>query len=114
MDGARMRDEVQPRPGIADEELAWKEVTFQPIASATGEDDVSRHVSAAVRQRIHVIQRREVELESRGAVHAAAAAVAHCGSLDRPLLVPGGNLFGPAWRSARDTRKGNTVNVPTS
>ena len=93
---ARMRNEVESCPRVTSKEFVRQQITLEPIAAAAGEDDVPGHVRAAVRQRIHVIERGEVELQGRGAVHAAAAAVAHRGSLDRPLLMSGGDLFGPA------------------
>lgn len=69
---------------------------------------------AAVRQRIDVIERREVELERFGAVHAAPAAVAHRRALDGPLLVTGWNVFVPARVDAGNAGEANTVIVPTS
>jgi hypothetical protein len=40
-----------------------------------------------VRERVHVVQRREIELERGRAVDAATAAVAHRGPFDGSLLM---------------------------
>ena len=113
MHGARVGDEVLSRPRIAREELGRQQVSLQAIAARAGEDDVARRVSAAVRQRMHVVERREVEFEWRAAVHAAPAAVAHRGSFDRSLLWAGGDCFCPA-ADARRAWEGDTVELPTS
>jgi hypothetical protein len=66
-----------------------------------------------VRERMDMVERREVEVERRRAVDAAASAIAHRGALDRPLLISGSRLRG-ASRGAGWTggsRKGHVVNV---
>jgi len=70
-------------------------------------------VRSTMSQRMHVIERREVELELRPAVDAAATAVAHRGSLDRSLLMPRRDFLGPA-ADARRAWEGDTVEVPAS
>jgi hypothetical protein len=70
-------------------------------------------VSAPVRQRMHVVERRDVKLQRRTAVHAAAATVPHGRPLECSLLMAGGDLLG----STADTRRsweGDTVEMPTS
>ena len=62
---------------------------------------------------MHVVQRRTVEFQSRAAVHAAPAAVAHRRALDRPLLWASGDWFCPA-ADTRRTREGDSVELPTS
>jgi hypothetical protein len=62
---------------------------------------------------MHVIERREIELERGGAVDTATSAVAHRGALDRSLLVPGRNGLGPAARAGQ-AWEGDTVKMPTS
>src|SRR5215212_10038711 len=113
MNSASVGNEVESRPGVASEELRWQQVSLEAIASRAGEDDVPRHVSSAMRQRMHVIERGELELKRSGAVHAASAAVAHRGSFDRPFLRSGGDLFGAA-AYARRAWEGDTVELPAS
>jgi hypothetical protein len=66
-----------------------------------------------VRERMHVIQRGEVEVEWCGAVDTPASAVTHGSAFDGALLITGTNLLGPP-RAAGRSRKGNAVKVPTS
>lgn len=112
MHRARMRDEVESRPGVSREEFGRQHVSLQPIAPCTGKDDVARNVGAAVRERVHVVERREVEVEGRGAVDTAASTVAHRRALDRSLLMAGRNVLAAA--GPRESGKSNTVKVPTS
>lgn len=85
--GARIGDEVEPRPRISGEVFGRQHVSFLTVAPRARQHDVAGYVRPAVRQRIHVIQRREVELERSGAVHTAPAAIAHGGPLDRSFLL---------------------------
>ena len=112
MHGARVGDEVEARPWIPGEEFRRQQVSLQPVAARAGEDDVPRNVSAAVRQRMHVVERREIEVEGRGAVDATSSAIAHRGAFDRALLVAGRDVLATAGRS-RESGKGN-VKMPTS
>ena len=113
MHGTGVGDEVESRPRVASKELGRQQVSLEAIASRAGEDDVPRHVSAAMRQRMHVIERGELELERSSAIHAASAAVPHRGSFDRPLLRAGGNLF-CAPGDSRRAWEGDTVELPAS
>lgn len=113
MNGAGVGDEVLARPGIASEKFCRQKVALQTIARAAGEHDVSRRVRAAVGQRVHMVERREVEFERRATVDAASAAVAHRGSLDRSFLVARGDFLGSA-ADARSAGEGDTVEMPTS
>src|SRR5690348_7182912 len=87
MHGAGILNEVEPRPGIAGEELGGEQIALQPIAAAAGGNEVARRVLAAFGEREDVIDCGEVEIERRGAVDAAATAVTHHGVLYRALLV---------------------------
>ena len=115
MYGARVVDEVQSCPGISGEEFSRKHVALEAIAASAGGDEVPGRVNAAARERENVVDGRYVEVERRGAVNAAAAAVTHHGVLDRTLLVAAMGTVrllgaaGCAWES----RKGNAVIVST-
>ena len=113
MHGARVGDEVLPCPRIASEELGRKEIALEAITAATGENDVARHMRAAMRQRMYVIQGCEIELERSRAVHTSAAAVAHGSAFDRSFLVARLDCLGPAIH-AGSAGEGHTVKVPTS
>jgi hypothetical protein len=106
-------NEVHPRPGKAREEFSRQQIAFEAIAARAREDEVARHVCAAVRERVHMIQRREIELELRRAIDAATTTVAHRGVLDSSLLISGGDRLGPA-RGPRGSREGGTVELPTT
>src|SRR5262245_13849967 len=93
MHGTRVGDEVESRPRIAGEEFRRQQVALQSIAARAGEDDVARDMCTAVGQRMHVVERREVEVEGRGAVDTASSAVAHRGALDGALLMAGWNVL---------------------
>ena len=113
MNGASVGDEVLARPRIAGKEFGRQQVSLESIARAAGEDDVARRMGSAVGERVHVVERREVELELRSAVDAAAAAVTHGCTLERPFLMTWRNFFCPA-AEARSSGEGDTVEVPTS
>jgi len=113
MHRARVGDEVLPRPRIPSEEFGRQQVSLETVARRAGQDDVAHCVSAAVGKRMHMVQSGDVELEQRAAVDAAAAAVTHGSSLERSLLMSGGDLLdstADAWRSW----EGDTVEMPTS
>src|SRR3954462_14202380 len=110
----RVRDEIETRPWVAGEEVRRQQVALEPVASPAREYEVARHVWAAVRQRVHVIERREIEFLRLGAVHAAPAAVAHGGSLDRVFLAGRQNVPAPPRGDSGRTRKGHTVIMPIS
>src|SRR4030095_12643155 len=104
MHRASVEDEIVSRPWVAGEEFGRQQITFQSVAPRTGRDDVAGYVGPAVRERVHVIERREIEIKLRSAIHAPASAVAHRGALDRALLVAGTDLFGAPCH-ARRSRK---------
>src|ERR1043166_1909779 len=113
MHGAGVEDEVQPCPRITGEELGGEQVALEAIAAGTCGDDVAGGVGTAVRQRMDVVERGELKVQRRGAVHTAPAAVAHRGALDGSLLVARANLLG-ATRDSRGSRKGDAVKRPTT
>jgi hypothetical protein len=100
MHGARVRDEIESGPRVPRKEFRRQQIALQPIAAAAGEDDVARDMSASVRERMHVIERGDVEIEQRPAVDAAVVAIAHRGVLDRALEAARRNAVSGA-RSAR-------------
>lgn len=113
MHRTRVGDEVESGPGIASEKLRRQKITLQTIAARTRQDDVAGDVRSAMRQRMHVVQRRTIEFQSRTAVNAAPAAVAHRCALDRPLLWASGDWFCPA-ADTRRAGEGDSVELPTS
>ena len=113
MHGPSVVNEVHSRPGEAGKELGRKQVAFEAITTRAGEDQVARHVSAAVRQRMHVVQRGEIELEPSRAVDAATTAVSHGGSFDGSFLMSGGDRLGPA-RGTRGAGEGGAMELPTT
>lgn len=87
MDGAGVPHEVRAGERVPCEELVRKHVSLQPVARGAGGNEVARNVRAAARQRIDVVERRFSRVERMAAVHAAPAAVAHRGALERALGV---------------------------
>jgi hypothetical protein len=87
MHGSCICDEVESRPRVSSEEFGRQHVSLLAVAPRARQHDVAGDVCPAVRQRIHVIERGEVELERGGAIHAPSAAIAHCGPLDRSFLL---------------------------
>jgi hypothetical protein len=108
-----VRDEILAGPGVAREELRRQEIAFEAIARSAGENDVARNVRAAVRQRLNVIQRGEIEFQVRAAVHAAAAAIAHGRTLDGALLVPREEPFTTTADTGGSGER-DSVEMPTS
>jgi len=113
MHRASVVNEVHSRPRKAREELVGEQITFQAIAPRAGEDQVARHVSAAARERMHVVQRRQIELERDRTVDASTSAVTHRGPFDGSLLMSGGDRLGPARRT-RGAGEGGAVELPTT
>jgi hypothetical protein len=111
MHGTRVENEIQTCPGKAREEFSRQQIALESIAAPAGENDVARHVCAAVREGMHVVQGGEIEIQRRGAVHTPAAAVAHGRAFDRSLLMSGGDWLRPATE-ARGSREGDTMKVP--
>src|SRR5690348_17327590 len=99
MHRAGVGDEVETGPGIAGEKLRRQHVSLQPVAARAGENDVARHVRAAVRERVNVVERGKVEVERRRAIDTAASTIAHRRALDRSLLMAGRNVLAAAGRS---------------
>ena len=113
MHGASVGDEVLSCPRIAGEKFGRQQISLETVARGAREHDVPRRVRPAMGEWMYVVERREVEFEQRAAVHAAAAAVTHGSSLERSLLMSGGDLLdstADAWRSW----EGDTVEMPTS
>jgi hypothetical protein len=82
----RISNEIRARPGKSYEKFGGEHVAFEAVAPAAGENDVAWGVRAAVRQRMDVVERREVELQSGGAIDAPPAAVSHGGVFYRALV----------------------------
>jgi hypothetical protein len=70
-------------------------------------------VRAAVRERVDVIERGEIEFQMSAAVDAAAAAVPHGRALDGAFLVPREEPL-TAARDAGGSGKRDSVEMPTS
>jgi hypothetical protein len=87
MNRPRVRDEIQSRPRISGEEFGRQHVTLLAVAPSARQYDIAGGVRATVRQRVDVIECREVELERRCAVDAASSAITHRGALDRSFLL---------------------------
>ena len=90
MNGASIPHEVCASPRVGGEERVREKIAFQAVTPCARENDVAGVMGAAVRQRVHVVERCRLEIELGGAVDAAPAAVAHGGSFDGALV------FGPA------------------
>src|SRR5690349_15649956 len=85
MHRARVANEVRAGPGVPAEELVWEHVALEPVARCACRDEVAGRVRASLRDRVHVIERRDVERQRNGAVDAAAAAIAHGSVLEGAL-----------------------------
>lgn len=112
MYGSGVDDEVHARPRKSGEEIRWQHVALEPVASAAGGHEVAGDVCTAFRQRVHVVESSDIELEWGGAVHAAPAAVTHRGALDRSFLRVWVQSPGVA-SDAGDAWKGDAVTVST-
>jgi hypothetical protein len=87
MNYARVQEEIHPRQWVPDEEIVRQHVALQSVAGGAGRDEVAIGGHTAPRTRVHVVDRHMVMLEPRAAVHAAPAAVAHHGALERSLEI---------------------------
>src|SRR5215468_1118755 len=114
MHRARVEDEVETRRRKSREELVRKQIALEAIAARTCEDDVAGNVSAAMRQRLHVVECSEIELEPGGAVDAAPAAVAHRSAFDGSFLMSKGNRLGAASDAWCARERHTMVELPTS
>ena len=83
--GPRVPDEVRSRPRISSKEFVREHIALEAIARRTGGNEVAGRVWASVRDRVYVIERRDVERQRNGAVDAASAAIAHGSVLERTL-----------------------------
>ena len=77
--------EVRSRPRIPSKELVWEHIALEPITRGTRRDQVAGSVWPSVRDRVYVIERRDVECQWNGAIDAASAAIAHSSVLERTL-----------------------------
>jgi len=108
-----MGDEVLSCPRVAGEEFRRQQISFESIARGAGQDQVARNVGTPVRERMHVIEGREIELQARATIDAASATVSHCRSLDGAFLMSRGNRLGAAPNTG-GSGKGDSVEMPTS
>src|SRR5689334_22953105 len=112
MNRTSVENEVQPGRGKSREEFRGEHVAFEAIAAAARGDEVARNVSTTLGQRVHMVECGDIEFEGGGAVHAAPAAITHCGALDRSLLSVGVQSPGVA-RDSGDAGKGDAVTLST-
>jgi hypothetical protein len=87
MNDSRVEQKVHPRQRIADEEIVREHVALQSVTGAACRDEVAVRGHPAARARVHMIESRMIVLEPRAAVHAAPAAIAHHGALERSLEI---------------------------
>ena len=85
MHGSRVAHEVRARPRIPFKELVREHVALEAITRGTRRDQVAGSVWPSVRDRVDVIERRDVERQRNGAVDAASAAITHGSVLERTL-----------------------------
>src|SRR5262245_58570582 len=111
---ARVEDEVQTRRRKSCEELLRKQITLEAIAARACEDDIAGNVRAAVRQRLHVVERSEIELEPGGAIDAAPAAVAHRSAFDGSFLMSEGDRPGAMSDTWCARERHTMVEMPTT
>jgi hypothetical protein len=113
MNHSSVQQEIHPRQRIPDEEIMRQHVTLQSVAGTAGRDEVAVRGDPAPRAWVHVIDSRMVVLEPRAAVHAAPAAVAHHGALERSLELNVSEVGGttPAEKSARRTGEADAMNA---
>ena len=83
--GARVSHEIRARPRISTEEFMWKHVALESIAWGACGNKVAGRVRTTMGDRVHVIERRNVERQWNGAVDAASAAIAHGSVLESTL-----------------------------
>ena len=85
MHGSSVAYEVRASPRISPEELVWEHIALETITRGARRYQVTRSMGPSVRDRVYVIQRRDVERQRNGAVDAASAAIAHGSVLERTL-----------------------------
>ncbi len=112
MNDPRVQQEIHSRQRIPHEEVVRQHVTFQPVARGAGGDEVAVRSDASPRARVHVIDGRMVMLEPGAAVHAAPAAVAHYGALERSLEIDVAKVGATApEKSTRRTGEADAMNA---
>ena len=116
MNGASKPHEIGAGPRIGGKELVRKEVAFQLITTNARENDVAGMVSAAVREGMHVIERRRLEVQRRSAVDAAAATVTHGRTLDGALESGSAKMGDPGTFGAAEAGSGkhDAVTLPSN
>ena len=85
MHGSRVADEIRPCPRIPSEEFVGEHVSLETVTRCARRDQVAGSVWPSVRDRVDVIERRDLERQRNGAVDAATAAIAHGSVLERTL-----------------------------
>ena len=85
MHGSSVAYEVRARPRISPEELVWEHIALETVTRGARRDQVARSMGPSLRDRVYVIQRRDVERQGNGAVDAASAAVTHGSVLESTL-----------------------------
>jgi len=83
--GSRVAHEVRTRPRVPSEELVREHIALETITRGARRDQVAGSVWPSLRDRVYVIERRDVERQRNGAVDAASAAIAHGSVLERTL-----------------------------
>jgi hypothetical protein len=113
MNDASVQEEVHSRQRIPHEEIVRQHITFQSVARAAGGDEVAVRGDTSPRARVHVIESRMIMLEPGAAVHAAPAAVAHYGALERSLEIDVAKVgrTTPPEESARRAGEADAMNA---
>jgi len=83
--GSRVPHEVRTRPRVPSEELVREHIALETITRGARRDQVAGSVWPSLRDRVYVIERRDVERQRNGAVDAASAAIAHGSVLECTL-----------------------------
>ena len=109
MHRARIPNEIRAGPWIATEELVRQHVALEAITWGTRGDKVARCVRPALRNRVHVIERRDVERQWNGAVDAASAAITHGSVLECTLDADVVGVPRAASESARSAGERDSV-----
>jgi hypothetical protein len=109
MHGASIAYEVGSRPRVSSEELVRKHVALETITGSACRDQVARGVRPSLRDRVDVIERRDVERQRDGAVDAASAAIAHGSMLERTLDAGVVEVPRAAGKSARSAGERDSV-----
>ena len=113
MHHAGVEQKVHSRQRVPHEEIVRQHVALETITWGAGRHEVAVRGDAAPRAGMHVIDCRMIMLEPRAAVHAAPAAVAHYGALERSLEIDVAKvgMTTPAEESARRTGEADAMNA---